>query len=160
LKQAARRWQERTVKTLGEIARHAPLYFVQKEQTVLEAAQLMTEQRIGAVPVLEGDHLVGIFTERDLMTRVVAVSKAPAAVSVGEVMTTDLCVGEADESYEDALRKMRGQSCRHLPVTSGEQLIGIVSLRDILTLDRDAKEEEIQLLDAYIRYIPPPPSRD
>jgi CBS domain-containing protein len=148
------------VKTLDEIVKDAPLHFVQKEQTVLEAAQLMTEQRIGAVPVLDGDHLVGIFTERDLMTRVVAIGKAPAAVSVGEVMTTDLCVGTAGESYDNALHKMRGQGCRHLPVTSEGQLIGIISLRDILTLDRDIKEEEIQLLDAYIRYIPPPPSRE
>ena len=148
------------MKTIGEIVQGESLYFVQTEQTVLEAAQLMAEKNIGAVPVLDGDHLVGIFTERDLMRRVVAAGKAPAQVTVGEVMSTDLVVGEVDESYEDALCKMQHHNCRHLPVVSGGRLVGIVSLRDLLTLDRDAKEEEIQLLDAYIRYIPPPPPRD
>jgi CBS domain-containing protein len=148
------------VKTIGELVQGHPLYVVQKDVKAMEAAQLMAEKYIGAVPVLDGDHLVGIFTERDLMTRVVAAGKAPADVTVAQVMTTDLCVGTMDESYEDALNKMRCSGCRHLPVISGEQLVGIVSLRDLLILDRDAKEEEIQLLDAYIRYIPPPPPRD
>jgi CBS domain-containing protein len=148
------------VKTLGQMAKEGPLHVVQKDQTALEAAQLMTEKRIGAVPVLEGDQLVGIFTERDLMTRVVAANKPPSTVTVGEVMTCNLIAAEADESYQSALRKMQRHGCRHLPVVSGEQLVGIVSLRDLLTLDREIKEEEIQLLDAYIRYIPPPPARD
>ena len=148
------------MKTIGQIVKEGPLHFVHKEQTVLAAAQLMTEKHIGAVPVLEDDQLVGIFTERDLMMRVVAAGKTPSAVTVGEVMTCDLVVGEADESYQDALRKMQHHGCRHLPVVSGEQLVGIVSLRDLLALDRDVKEEEIQLLDAYIHYIPPPPARD
>ena len=148
------------MKTIGQIAQEHQLYVVQKDLTVMEAAQLMAEKRIGAVPVLEGDHLVGIFTERDLMTRVVAAGKTATDVTVDEVMTADLCVGRVDESYEDALSKMQCSGCRHLPVVSGEQLVGIVSLRDLLALDRDAKEEEIQLLDAYIHYIPPPPPRD
>lgn len=151
---------EKAVKTIGEIVQHRQVYFVQKEQTVMEAAQLMAQKRIGAVPVLEGDRLVGIFTERDLMMRVVAAGKSPDDLTVSEVMTTGLCVGTADESYEDALSKMQRSGFRHLLVVSGEQLVGIVSLRDLLMLDRDAKEEEIQLLDAYIRYIPPPPLRD
>jgi CBS domain-containing protein len=157
-------WQgevtEHTVKTIGEFVRGGPLYFVRKGQSVMEAVQVMAEKRIGAVPILEGDHLVGIFTERDLMTRVVAAGRAPAEVGVEEVMSAELVVGQADESFEDALNKMQCQECRHLPVVDGDRLIGLVSLRDLLRLDRDVKEHEIQLLDAYIRYIPPPPPRD
>ncbi|MFZ5918197.1 MAG: CBS domain-containing protein [Chloroflexota bacterium] len=148
------------MKTIGELVKGGPLYCVNGRQTVMEAVQLMAGKHIGALPVLEGDRLVGIFTERDLMVRVVAAGKAPADVRVNEVMTTDLVVGEVDETLQDALNKMQCKECRHLPVVSGDQLVGVVSVRDLLTLDREVKEQEIQLLDAYIRYIPPPPPRE
>ncbi len=137
---------------------------VDPRTSVTEAARLMSEQQIGAVPVVDGDRLVGIFTERDIMARVVAAQRDPARTSVGEVMSTDLVVAEADEACETCLRRMRQARVRHLLVLEQGRLAGIVSLRDLLVVEIDEKEEAIELLNAYVHYIPadlvrPKPSR-
>jgi CBS domain-containing protein len=89
------------------------------------------------------------------MGRVVAKGLDPDATRVGDVMTRDLVVSEAGESHEDGVRKMKQAGCRHLPVVEGGQLIGIVSLRDLLQVDLSEKDEEIRWLNAYIHYTPP-----
>lgn len=143
------------MRTVGEIIEGKDFYCVGKDQTVLEAAQLMTEHQIGAVPVLDENRLVGIFSERDLMTRVVAKGLDVKVTRIEEVMTKDIIVAEAGESYESCLKKMKQISARHLPVVSGNQLIGMVSMRDLLLLDLSEKDQEIKWLTAYIYYIPP-----
>lgn len=125
--------------------------------SITEAARLMAECQIGAVPVVEGDRLVGIFSERDLLTRVVAAGRDPASTIVRDVMSTDLVVAEVTESYEVCLGRMQQARMRHLIVLDnahGGHLAGIVSLRDLLAADLDEKEEAITLLNAYVHYIP------
>jgi CBS domain-containing protein len=118
------------------------------------AARAMAAHNIGAVPVVDGDRLSGIFTERDVLTRVVAASLNPATTSVGEVMSTDLVIAEVHESYESCLMRMQQACVRHLIVLDNGRLAGIVSLRDILAADIDEKAEAITLLNAYVHYIP------
>jgi CBS domain-containing protein len=118
------------------------------------AARAMAAHNIGAVPVVDGDRLSGIFTERDVLTRVVAASLDPATTSVGEVMSTDLVIAEVHESYESCLMRMQQARVRHLIVLDNGRLAGIVSLRDILAADIDEKAEAITLLNAYVHYIP------
>jgi len=122
--------------------------------TVRETAQLMTACRIGAVAVVDSGRLAGIFTERDIMTRVVAAGIDPSTTAVGELMSTQLIVAEADESYDVCLQRMQQARVRHLVVLAGGQLAGVVSLRDLMGVDLDEKDEAITLLNAYAHHIP------
>jgi CBS domain-containing protein len=110
---------------------------------------------VGAVSVLDGSRLVGILSERDVMSRVVAPQLDPDRTRVGEVMTKDLVVAQSGESHEEGLRKMKQAGCRHLPVVDGDRLVGMVSQRDLLQIDLSEKDEEIRWLNAYIHFIPP-----
>ncbi len=134
---------------------HPELYVVQQHVTVEEAARFMAEKNIGALPVLEGNRLVGIVSERDVITRVVAQSKDPAKPPVREVMSTDLLVASPDEPYESCLRKMKQANIRHLPVIEEDKLVGVISLRDLLRVDLDEKDEQIEFLHRYLFTVPP-----
>ena len=141
--------------TIESIVLGRETYFVTVERTVREVARYMTDRRVGAVCVLEGTRLVGVVSERDIMSRVVARNLDLDRLSAGEVMTRDLVVGEAGDSHEEGLRKMKQAGCRHLPVVKDGQLVGMVSQRDLLQVDLTAKDEEIRWLNAYIHLIPP-----
>lgn len=144
------------MKTIGAlVAGRTELYHVEAGQSVREAARYMTERRVGAVSVLESTRLVGVISERDIMARVVAAGLDLDRTKVGDVMTRDIVVGQADESHEDGLRKMKQAGCRHLPVIQGEHLMGMISQRDLLQVDLTEKDEEIRWLNAYIHFIPP-----
>jgi CBS domain-containing protein len=123
-------------------------------QTVLEVAQAMVERNIGAVPVLRDGLLVGIFSERDLMRRVVVEGRDPRTARVEEVMTEDPLTVSPDESLENCMLLMRRHGFRHLPVCQGKELRGIVSLRDILLHDLNEKDHEVRMMRAYIQASP------
>jgi CBS domain-containing protein len=122
--------------------------------SVAGAARLMAEHHIGAVPVLDNGRLVGIFTERDVLTRVVAPGLEPASTPVAQVMSSDLVVADNSESYELCLSRMQQAHVRHLIVIEEGRLAGILSFRDLLKADIDEKAEAITLLNAYVHYIP------
>jgi len=124
------------------------------EQTVLEVVRLMVSHNIGAVPVLQRGELVGIFSERDLMNRVVVDGKDPARTAVGQVMTDDPMTVEPGDSLETCMTLMRRHGFRHLPVCVGRELRGVVSLRDILLHDLDAKDDEVRMMRAYLHSTP------
>jgi CBS domain-containing protein len=145
------------MKTLGSIVKDSnrDLYCVTVDDSAFKAACYMAERNIGAVTVIDGGRIAGLFSERDLMRRVVAEGRDPRAVRVGDVMTTELTTASPGESYENAISKMQAAHCRHLPVLEGQQFVGLVSLRDLLKVDADEKAEEIRLLNTYINYVPP-----
>lgn len=122
--------------------------------SVLEAARAMTTFQIGAVPVVDEDRLAGIFTERDILARVVALQLDPSATQVADVMTTDLITAEISEAYDVCLQRMQQAHVRHLIVLERGHLAGILSLRDLLAVDLNEKDEAITLLNAYVHYIP------
>ncbi len=124
------------------------------EATVLEAARKMTATKVGALAVIENERLVGIFSERDLMTRVVAQALDPAAVKVGSVMTQDLVVADADETADACLNRMKQLHVRHLPVVSDNKLVGMLSVRNLLMTVASAKDEELKWLTEYVYYTP------
>src|ERR1700733_10496553 len=115
---------------------------IEAESTVLEAARFMLEQRIGALPVLRNGELVGIFSERDIMNRVVALGRLPGSTKISEVMTANPKAISVDETIENCLFLMREFGFRPLPITDGKQLKGLVSLRDILLRYVSQKEAE------------------
>src|SRR5688572_30893716 len=121
------------------------LTVVSKAQTVYEAAMLMAEKKIGAVPVVEGERVVGIFSERDIMNRIVAKDINPRETTVDQVMTKELIVGEPDENIEQILLRMKQANIRHLPIVENGKLIGIISFRDLLQADLNEKDEEIKI---------------
>ena len=129
-------------------------YRADANQTVFEVAQAMVERNIGAVPVLRDGLLVGIFSERDLMKRVVVEGRDPRTTRVEEVMTEDPLTVSPDERLENCMLLMRRHGFRHLPVCEGKQLRGIVSLRDILLHDLNEKDHEVRMMRAYIQASP------
>jgi CBS domain-containing protein len=143
------------MRTISELIQDHPIYTVQRDQTVAEAVRYMAEKNIGAVPVMQANRLVGVFSERDVITRIVSRGLDPTVVPVKDVMTTRIVVAEVNESYTSCLQKMKAAHCRHLPVVSGEQLLGMVSLRDLLMMDLDEKERNLEYLESYIYTIPP-----
>ena len=142
------------MRTLGELVRSQEMRYVNKGQTVLEAVNYMSEHKIGAVPVLEGDRMVGIFSERDLMVRCVAGRLDIEKTKIEDVMTKRVIIMEPGDSYEECLRIMKQEGIRHVPVCDRDKLIGVVSMRDIMQADVEEKEQKIDILHSYIHYNP------
>jgi len=122
--------------------------------SVLEATRVMAHMQIGAVPVVDQDQLVGIFTERDVLARVVASERDPGVTPVAAVMSTELITAEITEAYDVCLHRMQQAHVRHLIVLDRGRLAGILSLRDLLAVDLSEKDEAITLLNAYVHYVP------
>lgn len=101
------------------------------DTTVRAAAKVMAKHKIGAIPVTESGRLIGIFTERDLIFRVIAKEVNPDATRLRDVMTAAPQTVDVDEPASAALRMMRDGGYRHLPVMQRGALIGIVSIRDL-----------------------------
>jgi CBS domain-containing protein len=129
-------------------------YRADAHQTVFDVAHAMVDRNIGAVPVLRDGLLIGIFSERDLMKRVVVEGRDPRTTRVDEVMTEDPLTVTPDESLENCMLLMRRHGFRHLPVCEGKELRGIVSLRDILLHDLSEKDHEVRMMRAYIQASP------
>lgn len=143
------------MKKLREIMRYGFLFMVQRNATVAEAVRLMTAHNVGIVNVLDGDRLVGVFSERDVVRRVVDRGLDPARISVGDVMTTELVVADADEDYQSAMRKMDQANIRHLPVVSEGRLLSMISIRDLMRVEIQDKGEELRYLREYLFQVPP-----
>ena len=137
-----------------ELVKDQETYRAEVSQTVLELAQAMVDRNIGAVPVLREGELIGIFSERDLMRRVVASGLDPSTTLVGEVMTEDPLTVPPDEDLETCMVLMRRHGFRHLPICEGKLLKGLVSLRDIMLHDLSEKDHDIRMMRAYIQAGP------
>jgi CBS domain-containing protein len=140
--------------SIYDLVKDHETHFVEAEQTVLDAAQRMVEFGIGAVPVLRNGELVGIFSERDIMKRVVAEKLDPAKTRLSEVMTSNPLVVDVRETIENCMVLMKEHNFRHLPICDGKKLKGLVSLRDILLRDLTEKDAEVKLMRAYIHSGP------
>ena len=137
-----------------DLLRNQVAISAEAHQTVLEVARMMVEHNIGAVPVLQNGQLIGIFSERDLMSRVVVNGKDPAHTPVSQVMTEDPLTVAQNDPLETCMTLMKRHGFRHLPVCSGRELKGVVSLRDILLHDLDAKDDEVRMMRAYLHSTP------
>jgi len=118
--------------TLRSLVKDRKVYSIDSRRSVLDAARFMMEHNIGALPVLRDGKLAGIFSERDIMNRVVAAGRTPGLTSVAEVMTANPREVGLDESVEECLFIMHEFGFRHLPIVEGKELKGLVSLRDIV----------------------------
>lgn len=122
--------------------------------TVYDAAVEMSRAHVGAIPIVDDDRLVGIFSERDLMTRVIVRGRDPRTTRVSEVMTHEVVTATTEEHVDFCLEKMRKAGCRHLPVEIGGRVIAMISMRDLLRDELREQDEEIRNLRAYLHQTP------
>jgi len=128
-------------------------YFVRDTATALDAADYMASRNIGAVCVLDPDEkLCGIFSERDLLKRVVVRKLDPAGVSIRDVMSEPRAVIDCGDTPREALERMERVGSRHLPVVDGDRFIGMLSMRDIMRVELGEQGAELQLLHEYISH--------
>ena len=118
--------------------------------TVLEAARLMNDRGIGSVLVKEGDRLIGIFTERDVLRRVVADQRDPATTPVRDVMTASLVTCTPDTPIEECTAILTSRRIRHLPVVDAAGIRGVISSRDLLGFKMAEQEATIEHLNRYV----------
>jgi len=122
-----------------------------KECTVLEAAILMNEHKVGALVVLEGGRIAGMFTERDVLRRVVGQLRDPATTPVAEVMTTEVVCCRPDTGLDEARGSMMMRRIRHLPVIGDQdEMVGLISIGDLNAHERTSHEQTIYLLQEYV----------
>jgi CBS domain-containing protein len=134
---------------LLRIAR-TPLVTVSRHNTVMEAVQIMDRESIGAVAVVQGNRLVGMFSERDLMLRVVSERQDPERTLVGDVMTSPVETIQRDSSADEALKVMLDKHIRHLPIVDKNgTLSGMISMRSLLHDRIEDLTDQLDSLEAY-----------
>lgn len=138
---------------IQEVIKDRPALTVEKGSTVAQAAGLMAEANKGAILVVEDGTLQGIFTERDLLCRVVAKGLDANETPVDAVMTRGLAVGGPDDGHLEAIRRMVTVGCRHLPVVENGRVISVVSRRELMALDIRQLEEEVHRHDPATLFI-------
>lgn len=124
---------------------------VSKDATVLEALKVMAEKGVSAVVVMNGNQIAGIFTERDFARKVGLYEIKPSEIKVGDVMTGDLITITQDETVSDCMRIMTEKRIRHLPVVEDGQLVGIISIGDVVKDLIDELQFMVEQLENYIR---------
>jgi CBS domain-containing protein len=137
--------------TIRDLLTNRTIHYIEPQQTVLEAAKYMVECNVGAAPVLEGSRLAGIFSERDIMSKVVIRGLDPRTTRISEVMSTTLRTVAPDAHCEEALLMMQTHGVRHLPVCEGNTLVGFLSVRDLMRHTLDEKSGEAEMMRAYIQ---------
>ena len=118
--------------------------------TVLEAAQLMNDRHIGSVLVISRNRLVGIFTERDVMRRIVAEERSPATTTLNEVMTRAVACAAPHTRLDEIRAVMRERRIRHVPVVDGRRVVGMISIGDLNKAEHDGQAETIRYLEQYM----------
>jgi CBS domain-containing protein len=133
-----------------ELVKDREQYYANVNDNVMNVVRYMVERHIGAVAVTNNGKLAGIFSERDLMRRVVAEGRDPKTLKVSEVMTRDPLTVRPDDSLDTAMELMKQHGFRHLPVCDGDQVSGLISMRDLLANAVLEKDGEVQMMRAYI----------
>jgi CBS domain-containing protein len=130
------------------------LFTVQKKAMVSEAVGLMADHNVGIVIVLDGSSLAGVFSERDLVRRVLHQGLNPVRTPLGDVMTGCVITADAEMDYESAMRSMNEAGIRHLLVTSGSRMLSMISVRDLMRAAIHDRDQEVQQLREYLYQVP------
>ena len=138
------------MENIKELLTHREVYTVKKGTNIKDAVNYMAEKRVGLVPVMDDGKLVGVFSERDLVQRVIAKNKSLEETKVEDVMSTKLLIAETHEPNESVLAKMKEANTRHILIIENEKLIGVLSMRDLLELDLSVCKTTVEVLNNYI----------
>lgn len=136
---------------IRDLLAHRTIHYLQPQQTVMEAAKYMVDANVGAAPVLEGSTLVGIFSERDIMSKVVTKGRDPQSTRIFDVMSTELRTVTPETGCDEAMLMMQDNGIRHLPVCEGNILVGFLSFRDLMRRTLEEKSGEAEMMRAYIQ---------
>jgi CBS domain-containing protein len=127
------------------------VYTVRAGETVFDALRAMAEKNVGALIVMEGDKLTGIFSERDYARKVVLNDKFSRDTLVREIMTPDPFVVTLDTDVQECMKLMTEHQVRHLPVVESESVVGIISIGDVVKWIIEDQADSIQFLERYIK---------
>lgn len=127
------------------------IYSVQPDDPVITAIRKMAEHHIGALLVMSGDRLAGIVSERDYARKVVLLGRSSTETRVAEIMTSKVITVTPKQDANDCMRLMTDKRIRHLPVVSGERVVGVLSIGDLVRAVIEEQERTIADLETYIR---------
>jgi CBS domain-containing protein len=126
------------------------IWTIEAEEPVLAAIQIMADRHVGALPVLRGDELVGIISERDYTRKVILLRRSSAETPVWQIMTSPVVTVTPTESVRRCMELMTERRIRHLPVTDAGQLVGMVSIGDCVRHVIESQQETIEQLEKFI----------
>ncbi|HSL87937.1 MAG TPA: CBS domain-containing protein [Ignavibacteriaceae bacterium] len=136
--------------SLGELLKNREVFTINSGTSIKQTVHYMAEKGVGLLPVLKDGKLLGVFSERDLVKRVIAKDKDLNSTTVDEVMSTTLIIAKIDESHEATLAKMKEANTRHILIIDGEKLTGVLSMRDLLETDLMSCKTTVEVLNNYI----------
>ena len=139
----------RTIEQLLQV-KGSDIWSIEPQTTAYNALQIMAEKNVGALLVMEKEKLLGIFSERDYARKVILKEKSSKNTSVGELMTREVIYISADSTLEESMALMTAKRIRHLPVLKNNQLIGIVTLGDVVRQIISDQKFAIRELEKYI----------
>ncbi len=138
---------------IRDVIRNREPYSMNSSASVQDAAEFMAARNVGAVCVVDdGGKLLGVFSERDVVKRVVLQKRDPTSIRVGDVTSELRAVIRCDETPHQALERMELIGTRHLPVVDGERWVGMLSMRDLMRVELSEQGDEIKLLHEYIQH--------
>jgi CBS domain-containing protein len=127
------------------------LYTISPAATVLDGVEEMNNRRIGALIVMDEGQVVGIFTERDVLRRVIGEMRKPSATAIEEVMSRDVVCVEPDADLDEVSALMKNRRIRHIPVCGGDgRLIGMISIGDVNAYHSSSREAALHYLNEYV----------
>ncbi len=141
-----------TTGTIGTILHHkgATVWTISPQATVFEAIQLLARKNIGALPVMDADRLVGMFSERDYTRKVALEGKTSHTTRVRDVLTAVVSTIRSEDTVEEAMRQMTEKRTRHLPVVDEGKLVGLISIGDTVSWIISAQNATIDQLESYV----------
>lgn len=142
------------MKTLQQILnekKHKEIISISPDRPVFDALVILAEYKIGALAVMQGEKLVGIFSERDYAREVVLQGRSSKATAIAEVMTANVITGKPSDLVDAAMSLMSEKRIRHLPIVDGDQVLGILSLGDLVKETITYQQNLIKQLENYIR---------
>ena len=140
------------MKTLLQLcqAKGSQVYSIRPDARVIEALQLMAQKDVCALPVLDGERLVGIMSERVYARKVILLGRSSQDIEVRDIMTTDVVTVDPRRTVEDCMSVMTQKRVRHLPIVEGGKLVGLVSIGDLVKEVIAEQEQTIRQLESYI----------
>ncbi|HEX9251627.1 MAG TPA: CBS domain-containing protein [Ignavibacteriaceae bacterium] len=138
------------MESIQDILKGREIFTVHSGSSIKETVNFMASKGVGLVPVMKDEKLIGVFSERDLVKRVISKDKDLTSTLIDDVMSTSLVIAKIDESNESVLAKMKEAKTRHILIIDNEKLVGVLSLRDLLEIDLNHCKTTVEVLNNYI----------
>jgi len=138
------------MESVKDLIKGREVFTVHSGTSIKETVNYMASKSVGLLPVMKDEKLVGVFSERDLVKRVIAKDKDLNSTLVDDVMSTSLVIAKIDESNESVLAKMKEAKTRHILIINDDKLVGVLSLRDLLEIDLNQCKTTVEVLNNYI----------